>query len=129
MQILLVFALIIGTQAFLRPIPGNLKAKWGEPKLQRGFEKGIDIEFEERPFHAEIKVFGRSLCSGAWIGKRAILTSGACCDGIKNADSPYVKLDAIYDVEKIAIHPQFDDYNIQNDLCVITVDKEITDAM
>ena len=52
---------------------------------------GEDVDISERPFQVVFLYYGSLRCGGAWIGGKAVLTAGHCCDGV-SASSVSVRM-------------------------------------
>merc|ERR1712107_172456 len=84
-------------------------------------------------------VGGSLMCGGSIVGSNKVITAGHCCDGM-----PASKLGAevgshnLYEddpdqqsfaVAEVGLHEDYNSFNINNDICMLTLDGTITDSM
>lgn len=143
-QTILIFAL---TSIFLQvngrqgPLPQEFWQKVKHLKFSSSSEEripcGESIDINQRPFHAFVLYYGSLRCSASIINPNVVLTSATCCQGM-NSDSVLVRVGSsqpssnqgdIHDVQNIIIHPLYDDYNVENDICLLVLEKPIINPL
>lgn len=141
-QTILTLALIsvLQTEARQGPLPYNFwqKMKHFPPKLESDerISCGQSIDIAERPFHAFVLYYGSIRCSASIITPNAVMTSGSCCQGM-NSGHASVRVGSsfassqgdIHDVQEIVVHPNYDDYNIANDICLLILKEPVTNPI
>jgi len=96
---------------------------------------GTEIDISERPFQIVFLYYGSLRCGGAWIGGKNILTAAHCCDGV-SASSVSVRLGSsnhasggeVIDVAQVIPHPNYDDFDISNDACILILENTPTNG-
>merc|ERR1712193_42798 len=97
---------------------------------------GEEVDISERPFQIVFLYYGSLRCGGAWMGGKNILTAAHCCDGV-SASSVSVRMGSsrhasggdVYDVARVISHPNYDDFDISNDACILVLEEEPTNSV
>ena len=97
---------------------------------------GIEVDISERPFQIAFLYYGSLRCGGAWIGGKNILTAAHCCEGVSassvsvrmGSNSPFSGGD-VYDVAEVIPHPDYDDFDISYDICILVLEDIPTNSV
>merc|ERR1712223_589963 len=97
---------------------------------------GTEVDISERPFQIVFLYYGSLRCGGAWMGGKNILTAAHCCDGV-SASSVSVRMGSsrhasggdVYDVARVISHPNYDDFDISNDACILVLEDTPTNSV
>merc|ERR1712001_95924 len=137
---LLFIALAVQAKTRQGPLPHEFWDKIkDEPVIDEPEDRivgGTDVDISERPFQIVFLYYGSLRCGGSWIGGNAILTAAHCCAGV-SASSVSVRVGSsryssggdVYDVSRVVSHPDYDDYDISNDACLLFLDQDVTNSV
>lgn len=91
-------------------------------------------DISQRPFQVAVLWYGSLLCGGSWIGGNKVLTAAHCCHGssassisVRAGSTSYASGGTVYDVERVEMHPRYDDSTIANDACVLVLKTDVDD--
>ncbi|XP_050071713.1 trypsin 3A1-like [Anopheles maculipalpis] len=89
---------------------------------------GRDVEIDEYPYQLSLQNNGYHICGASVVATRLALTAGHCCIGtnvsnltIRAGSKSHDGGGIVFMVNRIILHPEYDDTNLNYDVCVIRI--------
>ncbi|XP_052890990.1 trypsin-1-like [Anopheles moucheti] len=99
-----------------------------EPRATGRIVGGRDVEIREFPYQLSLQNNGYHICGASVVASRLALTAGHCCIGtevanltIRGGSTFHEEGGIVFLVNRIFIHPQYDDANLNNDVCLLRI--------
>ncbi|XP_053660850.1 trypsin 3A1-like [Anopheles marshallii] len=99
-----------------------------EPRATGRIVGGRDVEIRDFPYQLSVQNDGYHVCGGSVVANRLALTAGHCCIGadvanlsIRGGSTFHEDGGILFTVNRIFLHPQYDDDNLNNDVCVLRI--------
>merc|ERR1712168_417603 len=113
---LLLIALAVQAKTRQGPLPHEFWDKIkDEPVIDEPEDRivgGTDVDISERPFQIVFLYYGSLRCGGAWMGGSRHASGGD-----------------VYDVARVISHPNYDDFDISNDACILVLEDPPTNSV
>ncbi|EAT42902.1 AAEL005594-PA [Aedes aegypti] len=115
---------------FNRRMPGayyGLKEPISRPPVNGRIVGGVDADIENFPYQLSLRRSGSHSCGASVISDRWALSAAHCTYPLPNVaimslrggTANRLEGGVIFNVESISNHPQYDDWNLENDVCVL----------
>lgn len=112
------------TVAFLSVLSGVL--------AKENIVGGAEATIEEYPYQIGLLQGGSLICGGSIIDNKYVVTAGHCAEGqsasdlsIRAGSSSSSSGGTTVGVSSIAVHPDYDAQNVNNDIAILTLDEEL----
>ncbi|KAK5646717.1 hypothetical protein RI129_005181 [Pyrocoelia pectoralis] len=105
------------------------------PRLDGRIVGGQPVEIKQYPYQVSLEYYGSHICGGSIIGPNKVLTAAHCTSG-SSASSFKIRHSTSYrglegdviEVASIAQNPEFNPFDLSNDVSVLTLTKNIEES-
>ncbi|KXJ79750.1 hypothetical protein RP20_CCG028101 [Aedes albopictus] len=115
---------------FNRRMPGayyGMKEPIARPPVTGRIVGGVDADIESFPYQLSLRRSGSHSCGASVISDRWALSAAHCTYpvpslaimSLRGGTANRLEGGIIFEVEQIINHPQYDDWNLENDVCVL----------
>ncbi|KAK5644283.1 hypothetical protein RI129_008128 [Pyrocoelia pectoralis] len=105
------------------------------PRLDGRIVGGQPVKIEQYPYQVSLQYYGSHTCGGSIIGPNKILTAAHCTSGrsassltIRHSSTYRGDQGAVIKVASIAQNPEFDPFELSNDVSVLTLVENIKES-